>query len=192
MCGAVAQSATAEGARRAEMAPALDRLLPLSARTVRRLRMVVPAGAMLLWSLVVFAAVGGWAGHVTQWLALGVAGTPVWAAAAVRAAYRPAPDWGAPLVSTPMGALPSGVGSVIARGPDVVVLGLLPVWIALLLGTVTPVLLGVQAVCSLIAVLVASSTDSRGLMERMLDASQDQEAAAARASGTGTGAGGRR
>ncbi|MGN8246072.1 DUF6297 family protein [Cellulomonas soli] len=184
--GYVAQSATCEGARRAEMAPALDRLLPLGARTVRRLRMVVPAGAMALWSLVVFAAVGGWAGRTGDWLALGVASTPVWAAAAVRAAYRPAPDWGAPLVSTPMGALPSGVGSVIARGPDVVVLGLLPVWIALLLGTVTPVLLGVQAVCSMIAVLVASSTDSRGLLERMMDASKDQEAAT-RAAGAGSG-----
>lgn len=174
VAGYVAQSATGEGSRRAEMVPALDRLLPLEARTVRRLRMVVPAGAMALWSLVVFAAVGRWAGDVTGWLALGIAATPVWAAAAVRSAYRPAPDWGKPLVSTPMGALPSGVGSVIARGPDVVVLGLLPLWVGLLLRTVTPVMLGFQVVCSLVAVLVASSIHQGGLLERMLDASQEQ------------------
>ncbi|GAA3806684.1 DUF6297 family protein [Cellulomonas soli] len=174
VAGYVAQSATGEGARRAEMVPALDRLLPLEARTVRRLRMVVPAAVMALWSLVVFAAVGRWAGDVAGWMALGLAATPVWAAAAVRSAYRASPDWGAPLVSTPMGALPSGVGSVIARGPDVVVLGLLPVWIALLVRTVTPVMLGAQITCALIAVMVASSIHKGGLLERMMDASGEQ------------------
>ncbi|AEE46569.1 DUF6297 family protein [Cellulomonas fimi] len=175
LAGYAAASATGEGARRAEMAPVLDRLLPLDARTVRRLRMVVPGAVMLLWSLAAFAAVGVWAGRPVGWLALAVASAPVWAAAAVRAAYRSAPDWSGPLVSTPAGALPGGVAAVLARGPDVVVLGLLPVWIAVLVGRTGPVLLGAQLLFSVVAVLVASSTETRPLMERVLDAQETPE-----------------
>ena len=167
LAGMVAQSATAEGARRGEMAPVLDRALPLPARTVRRLRMVVPAAVMLVWNLVVFAGLGRWAADVPGWTALAVAGTPVWAAGAVRAAYRPAPDWTKPLVATPMGALPTGVATVIARGPDVVVLGLLPTWIAVLLRTVNPTLLLVQAALAVVAVLISSSLSTGGFMDWM-------------------------
>jgi len=165
--GLAASSATAEGARFGEMAPVIDRLLPLSAKDVRRLRMAVPAAAMLAWSLVVFAALGRWAGAPGDWLVLGIAGTPVWAAAAVRAAYRPSPDWNKPLVSTPVGALPSGVAGVIARGPDLVLLCLLPVWIAILLQAASPVLVVVQAALSAIAVLVASSTSTDSWFDRL-------------------------
>jgi len=171
--GYVAMSATGEGARRAEMAPVLDRLLPLDARRVRRLRMVVPAAAMVLWSLVAFGALGWWASDVPGFLVLGVVSAPVWAGAAVRASYRPAPDWGGPLVSTPAGALPSGVLAVLRRGPDVVVLGLLPVWICVLLRTVSPTLLVVQLACTLLAVLVCSSIRTGSFMDRALAAQEE-------------------
>lgn len=180
VAGYVAMSATGEGARRAEMAPILDRLLPIDAQTVRRLRMIVPAGAMLLWSVVAFAAVGRWASDVPNWIALGVISTPVWAAAAVRSSYRPAPDWGGALVSTPMGALPTGVASVLARGPDLVVLGLLPVWIALLLRTINTPLMLAQICLSAIAVAIASSIKKGSLMERMMDAQENAKAGATR------------
>ncbi|WP_235929640.1 DUF6297 family protein [Cellulomonas citrea] len=170
--GYLAASATAEGARRAEMAPILDRLLPLGPTAVRRLRMVVPALVMLVWSLAVFTALGHWAGNLPGWLALGIASTPAWAAAAVRAAYRPAPDWQKPLVSTPMGALPTGVASVLARGPDVVVLGMLPLWIAIVLRSVSPTLVMAQVVTSVVAVLVASSTSTKSFMERAMEAQE--------------------
>jgi hypothetical protein len=130
---------------------------------------------MLAWSLVVFAALGRWAGATGDWLALGVAATPVWAASAVRAAYRPAPDWNKPLVSTPMGALPTGVLGVIARGPDLVVLCLLPTWIAILLRSAGPALLVVQAILSLIAVLVASSTNTKSWVDRMSEAMDEAQ-----------------
>lgn len=169
VCGYAAASATGEGARRAEMAPALDRLLPLPAAQVRRLRQVVPGVAMLVWSVVAFRAIGTWAGDPLGWALLGVAATPVWSAAAVRAAYRKAPDWGGPLVSTPMGAVPGGVTAVLARGPDVVVLGLIPTVVGIVLGTVTPTIVGVQLAFAAIAVAVASSTDTRSLMERLSD-----------------------
>lgn len=172
VAGYVAMSATGEGARRAEMAPILDRLLPIDAQTVRRLRMIVPAAAMLLWSVVAFAAVGRWASNVPDWIALGVVSTPVWAAAAVRSSYRPAPDWGGALVSTPMGALPTGVATVLARGPDLVVLCLLPVWIAILLRTVNTPLMGTQIALSAIAVAIASSIKKGSLMERMMEAQE--------------------
>jgi len=171
--GYLATSATGEGARHAEMAPVLDRLLPIGAREVRRLRMVVPGVAMALWSLVAFAAVGSWAGDTLAWLVLGLVSAPVWAGAAVRSSYRPAPDWGGALVSTPMGALPTGVATVLARGPDLVVLGLLPVWIAVLLRTVNPILLYVQVILSVIAVAIASSIRTGSLMDRLME-SQDQ------------------
>ncbi|MBU4215633.1 MAG: hypothetical protein KJ792_13370 [Actinobacteria bacterium] len=176
IAGYLAASATAEGARRAEMAPILDCLLPLAPTTVRRLRMAVPAVVMLMWSFVVFVALGRWAGDLPGWLAMGVASTPAWAAATVRAAYRPAPDWQKPLVATPMGALPTGVASVLARGPDVVVLGMLPLWIALVLRSVSPTLILAQVVTSVVAVLVASSTSTKSFMERAMDAQEADRA----------------
>lgn len=172
--GAMASSASAEGARWAEMAPVLDRLLPLGDRTVRRLRMVVPGVVALGWSLVAFGAVGRWQGAPTDWLLLGGVAAPVWAAAAVRAAYRPAPRWDKPLVATPAGALPTGVLQVIARGPDLVAFCLLPVWVAIGLGTVTTWMVTAQVWLSVIAVLVASSTAEKGWIERLLDEQQEQ------------------
>lgn len=178
--GAVAASAVGEGARQGEMNPILDRLLPLPAKSVRRLRMAVPGVAMLAWSLLAFAALGRWVGAPAAWLALGVVGTPVWAAAAVRAAYRPGPNWSKPLVSTPFGALPSGVTSVVSRGPDLVVLCLLPTWIAVILRNVSPTLLLVQVAASAIAVSVASSIATGTLMDRLFEASGQQGGAGGR------------
>lgn len=174
--GYVGMLATAEGARRAEMAPILDRLLPMSAQATRRTRLLVPALAMLLWSLVAFTAVGLWHGDPAGWIALGVASTPVWAGAALRGAFRPAPNWQGPLVSTPAGALPGGVLAVLARGPDVAVLGLIPVIISVALGRVLLPVLAVQLVFSLIAWTVGASTNTKPLMERMLDQQKALEA----------------
>ncbi|UZN01859.1 DUF6297 family protein [Cellulomonas sp. S1-8] len=177
--GWMASSASAEGARWAEMAPVVDRLLPLDDRTVRRLRMVVPGIVMLGWSVVALAAVGRWAGSTPDWVVLAVVTTPVWAAAAVRAAYRPAPRWDKPLVATPAGALPTGVLQVIARGPDLVAFCLLPLWIAIGLGTVVTVMVSAQVVLSVIAVMIASSTAEKGWMERMLEEQDQRKGAAA-------------
>ncbi|WNB84650.1 DUF6297 family protein [Cellulomonas sp. ATA003] len=154
--GYVATLATAEGSRRAEMAPVVDRLLPLGARGVRRLRMVVPAVAMLAWSVVAFAPLALLGADVASWVSLGVAASPVWAGAAVRAAYRPPPDWSGPLVATPAGALPLGAAVVLSRGPDVVVLGLVPVLVAVSLGTVVPGIVVAQVVVSAVVVAVCA------------------------------------
>jgi len=183
VAGSIAMSATGEGARRAEMAPILDRLLPLGVADVRRLRMVVPAVVMTLWSLVAFGAVAAWAGDPVGWISLGLVSMPVWAGASVRAAYRPAPNWAGPLVSTPMGALPTGVGAVLARGPDVVILGLIPVIIAVALGHVPEAVVIAQVVISGIVFAVCSSTSTKTMMERISDAG-GVDAAKAGASGS--------
>lgn len=173
--GYVGMLATAEGARRAEMAPVVDRLLPLSAARVRRARLVVPGVAMLLWSVVAFAAIGRWEGEPVPWLVLGAVSAPVWAGAAVRGAYRPAPNWQGPLVSTPMGALPGGVAGVLSRGPDVAVLGMVPVVICVALGTVVPTLVVVQAVASAIALAFGSSTSTKTMMDRLAEATEPEK-----------------
>ncbi|RMI06826.1 hypothetical protein EBM89_15010 [Cellulomonas triticagri] len=173
--GYVGMLATGEGSRRAEMSPAVDRVLPLSAQQVRRVRLVVPGVVMLLWSLVAFGAVGSWEGDPVGWLLLGVASAPVWGAAAVRAAFRPSPNWEGPLVATPMGALPGGVAAVLSRGPDVAVLGMIPVIICVVLGTVVPTVLLVQVGLSAIALAVASSTSTKTMMERLSEASEAAE-----------------
>jgi hypothetical protein len=78
--------------------------------------------------------VGQGAGSPFGWLALGAAAAPAWAGAAVRAGYRPDLDWSGPVLASPMGAVPVGVGGTLVRGPDVGLLGTAPVALALLLG----------------------------------------------------------
>lgn len=172
LSGYVGMLATGEGARRAEMAPIVDRLLPLSAARVRRVRLVVPGAAMLVWSVAAFAAVGRWEGEVLPWVLLGALSSPVWAGAALRAAYRPAPNWSGPLVATPMGALPGGVAGVLSRGPDVALLGMIPVVICVALSTVVPTLLVIQVVLSAIALAWGSSAATKTVMERLQDAAE--------------------
>ncbi|MCV2393984.1 DUF6297 family protein [Actinotalea sp. M2MS4P-6] len=167
--GGVAMAATTEGARRAELTPGLDRLLPLSANGLRRARLVVPAIVMTVWNLAAFGAVGVWYGSVPLWLALGVLAGPAWAGAALRSAFRPAPRWDLAVVATPAGAVPMGAAAVIARGPDAVVVGLLPAVIAILVGAPLPVLLLAQVVTSAIVLAWGSSTETRSLFERLTD-----------------------
>jgi hypothetical protein len=152
--------ATAEGARQAHVRPVLDALLPLSADQVRRRRLVVPVAVLVAWSLLPFAVLSQRYGQDPAWLALGALAAPVWAAAAVRAAYRPLPDFSGPPIATPMGPVPSGLGSVVSKGPDVALFGSLPVVGAFLLGEVPPTLLAGQAVLAVaVLALVARPPD---------------------------------
>jgi hypothetical protein len=141
--GYAAGLAATDGAREASAAPALDALLPLGQRTVRRLRLVVPTAVLVLWSAVVHAMLA--ATHADAgWLVMLAA--PVWSAAAVRAAYRPLPDFSGPLVHTPFGVVPPGLGAAFLVGPDVVALGTLPLLVAVVGESVTPGLLVAQGV----------------------------------------------
>lgn len=174
IAGSIAMLATGEASRRAEMSPGVDRLLPLSATAVRRSRLVVPAVVMTVWTLVALGSVGLWRGDVLPWLALAALAGPAWAGGALRSAFRPAPKWESMTVSTPAGAVPVGAAAVLARGPDVVVLGLLPATIAVLAGSVPPTLLAFQAAATAIALRWGSSTETRTLMDRLAEAQEAQ------------------
>ncbi|MFD1718230.1 DUF6297 family protein [Georgenia deserti] len=159
----LAALALAEGSRRAEDSPMLDALLPLGARTVRLLRLVAPSAGHAAWSLAVFAMLAsrypdaglGW------WLLLGVLGSPVWAAGAVRAAYREPPDFSGPLIHTPMGSIPPGMAKAFREGPDVAVLGAIPAFIAVVTAQVSPVLVLAQVVCTTVGVLAVVTSRGR-------------------------------
>ena len=102
-------------------------------------------------------AVGVGTGAAGTWALLGLAAAPAWAAASLRGALRPDPDWSGPVVSTPMGVLPAGVGATLVQGVDVGVAGSLPLLAALVTGGPTPLLVAVQAAWALLlatAVLV--------------------------------------
>lgn len=152
----LAALATAQGARDAEAVPAVDALLPAGERTVRAWRLAVPVLAMLGWSLPVFGALGAVHDDVAGWLGLGLLAAPVWAGGAVRSAYRPPPDFSGPLIITPMGAYPSGLASIASTGPDVILLGAVPLAVALLTGSVGSVLLVLQVLSAALAVGLAA------------------------------------
>jgi len=158
--GYLAAVATAEGARQGQVRPVLDALLPLDAAQVRRCRLVLPVVLLVGWSVLPFAVLGSRYGQDPAWLALGALAAPVWAAAAVRAAYRPLPDFSGPPIATPVGPVPSGLGSVVSQGPDVALVGALPVVGAFLVGAVPAPLLVAQALLAVVVLtLVARPPD---------------------------------
>jgi hypothetical protein len=156
LTGFWAANAAAAGARHAEMAPVLDRLLPLSAREVRVVRGGVPLIGAVLWAAVVLGA-QAWASGSVVWLGLLAPWSLVLAAAAVRSAYRPAPSWSSVPIATPMGGTPPSAG--LFKGLDVALIGTLPTAVMLYVGALTPGLLLAQTVLALalVGVLIAAS-----------------------------------
>lgn len=148
----------AQGARSAEVSPVLDALLPLGARATRMVRGVVPTTAAFV-SLAV-----GCAPQVIEdprWLALLVAAAGSFGAAAVRGAYRPPPSWSAPLLATPAGAVPTGALSMVTRGPDLAIMGTIPVLVAMVSDMPGWELVGLQVLFTA-AALALCSTVRRG------------------------------
>jgi hypothetical protein len=157
---ALAAVAAGHPARLAHVTPAIDRLLPLSATRVVLARAVVPLVLTTAVTAVTGALLGAAGGRPVFWTALCAATAPAWAAAALRGAFRPELDWSGPVVSTPMGAVPAGVGAGFVQGTDVGVLGSLPLAAALLLDSTDPLLVAVQlgwaaALCAGALALVA-------------------------------------
>jgi hypothetical protein len=160
---ALAATAVGEPSRRAHAAPAADRALPLDERSAVRARAVVPVVVLVIVCGLSALLVGQGTGAPLAWLALGVAAAPAWAGAAVRGGYRPELDWSGPVVSSPMGAVPTGVGATLVRGPDLGLLGTAPVALALLLGAPTPLLVAGQLVWALaVAALAVETARPRG------------------------------
>jgi hypothetical protein len=121
-------------ARQAQAAPGIDRLLPLSPPGVVAARACVPAVLLTvaLGSGGLLIGVAG--GDPLAWAALALAAVPAWTAAALRGGYRPELDWSGPVMSTPMGAVPTGIGATLVQGLDVGVVGSIPAVVAVHLG----------------------------------------------------------
>ncbi|SNS16836.1 hypothetical protein SAMN06893096_102322 [Geodermatophilus pulveris] len=145
-------AATAAGrpAREAYAAPEVDRSFALSAAAVVRSRAVLPLAAAALVCPLSALLLGVGTGAAGTWALFGLAVAPAWAAAVLRGAYRPEVDWAGPVVSTPMGVVPAGVGATLLQGPDVGVVGSLPLLAALVTGGPTLLLAAVQAGWSLL------------------------------------------
>ncbi|MGO2542848.1 MAG: DUF6297 family protein [Specibacter sp.] len=141
--------------------PALDRLLPLGATAQLRLHAVVPVLATIAWSALSFgllALLGASSeGFSTSaLLGMGMLSGVGLAGAAMRMAYRPAPDW-ASVEGTMLTVLQSnGIIESYTRGPDFVVLAMLPTLLALVTGTLTVWLLVLQIVTSLFCLWFAT------------------------------------
>jgi hypothetical protein len=132
-------------ARQAQANPALDRLLPLSPGRLIAARCVAPALGLTVVCGCGGLLIGQGTGDVWSWTAIALGAVPAWTAASLRGAYRPELDWSGPVVSSPMGALPGGIGATLVQGVDVGVAGSLPMIVALVLGgTPSPTLVAVQ------------------------------------------------
>jgi hypothetical protein len=130
----VAAVAVGHPARQGQATPALDRLLPLSPGQLVAARCIVPALALTVVCGCGGLLLGQGSGNAAAWTALALGTVPALTAAALRGAYRPALDWSGPVISTPMGVLPAGIGATLVQGLDVGLIGSLPVIAALLLG----------------------------------------------------------
>lgn len=153
--GYIAALSVGQGARQAELAPVLDRVFPLGAQLVRRVRVVWPLLVLQLWSLVAMGFWGATYGRPAGWILLGAAAMPAFAAGTLRGAYRVPPDWGRPLVPSPAGPIAPGVTQAFSRGPDVVLLGAIPLIIAAVAIGPTPVVVFAQLAMSALALSIA-------------------------------------
>ena len=131
-------SATALGATARFSAgnPAVDTLMPLPAKIVRRVHYVVPAAAMTLWGAICFGLLLALGVGSPALLILAIFAGPGLGAATLRAGFRPAPDWNMPAVASPTGPIPTGAIRSFLIGPDLTLIVLLPVLICLIAGGV--------------------------------------------------------
>lgn len=158
--GYIAALATGHGARQADVAPVLDRVFPIAAGAVRRVRAIWPLAVMLPWCLGIFGVWGWTSGDLWGWLALGALGAPTFAAGVVRAAYRRPPDWSKPLVPGPAGPMPPGVIGAFSKGPDIVVLCLIPIFIAATITGVNSTVMFSQLATTLLALAIGCYVSS--------------------------------
>lgn len=154
--GYVAALATGEGARQAEMAPVLDRSYPLEAQTVRRVRALWPLLVLTVWCLGITAVWGVAYGETAGWLLMGLFAAPTFAAGVLRGAYRKPPDWSKPLIPGPAGPMAPGIVTAFSRGPDVVMICIIPLLVAALATGPTTVVLFIQMATSLLALAIAT------------------------------------
>lgn len=137
---------SASGFRRAWLSPGLQRALPYPPLTLLLLLTLPAAALSLLWSAAAAPALSPT--FVESVLAVGLSSY----AGVVRAAAARRPDYGGPLITSPMGAVPPGLFMRFVRGPDFALLGTIALAV-----DVSPMLsIGVPALLLLIAISMAT------------------------------------
>jgi hypothetical protein len=112
--------------------PGLARCFPMSLAAVRSATMAVPGALLLVWSLALTPALGQALDDATPadvlLVAIATGGSAL--AAIARWMLAPAPDYSMPLVSSPTGAIPTGLIVSALRGFDALALGVVPLLVA--------------------------------------------------------------
>lgn len=164
VAGYAAATTLSEAARSMVLTPAAARTLPLGTTRLVALRLLPVGAAMALWGAVAVPLAATTSGLVhgetsgTAWWAwalLGAVAGPGWAAAALRGAVRPDPDFSGPAISTAMGGLPPGAAAATTTGPDLGLLVVVPVLLAMLARGAFPLLVGGQVLATAAAVAIA-------------------------------------
>lgn len=134
--------------------PMLDRLLPLNPQQALRIHTVIPMIFTAGWGVLSFgllallgagtASEAGGAGLTLMGLlaGLGLAG------AGIRGAYQPPPDWYRPRGLGTQKLMPPGIAASFVRGPDFVLLAMIPALVVLVAGSFTWWLLLLQLAAS--------------------------------------------
>jgi hypothetical protein len=114
--------------------PGLVRCFPLSLATVRIATLVVPAAAMAAWSLAASPAIAHVVDdspvHAAEVVLVALATGMAALGAVARWLLAPPPDYSRPLISSPAGAIPTGLIGSVFRGFDVLLLLSIPLLIA--------------------------------------------------------------
>lgn len=153
LCADFAATALGATARFSAGNPAVDALMPLPAKTVRRVHYAVPALAMTLWAPICFGLLLVLGVGSPALLLLAVLAGPGLGAATLRAGFRPAPDWNMPAVASPTGPIPTGAIRAFLIGPDLTLITLLPVLICLISGGVPLIAFPAQVTLTWLAFL---------------------------------------
>lgn len=186
VCAFAAALTSVESSRQAEINPSLDRLLPLEARTVYRVRSVLPLILLTIWMAVTCLMLGIVSGMGAPLVLLGILTVPGFAGAGLRSAYRPAPDWSSPSISGPTGPIPTAAISALRRGPDFALFVSLTFGVGLFLGFVPNWLFVVDFAIALglwALVVRRPMPHKKSLMERMQESQErmtEQQKAAGR------------
>ncbi|NVM99494.1 DUF6297 family protein [Arthrobacter sp. SDTb3-6] len=150
-CAHFAATSLGATARFANGNPAVDMLMPLPAKIVRRVHYVWPAVGMTVWAAMCFGLLLALGVGSPALLVLAILAGPGLGGATLRAAFRPAPDWNMPAVATASGPIPTGAVRAFLVGPDLTLISLLPVLICLISGGVPPIAFPAQLGLTLIA-----------------------------------------
>lgn len=151
LCAHFAATTLGATARFSAGNPAVDMLMPLPAKTVRLVHYVVPAVLMTLWAPICFGLLLALGVGSPSLLILAILAGPGLGAATLRAAFRPTPDWNMPAVASPTGPIPMGAIKAFLIGPDLTLIVLLPVLIALIAGGVPAIAFPIQLTLTFLA-----------------------------------------